>query len=469
MLTRSPSIQKIALAVGFTLACFALGLFIWTQFGGSVPNQPTSYRLTAQFEQAQNLLPNADVRISGVTVGRVLSVKPTTSRSKAVLEIDPKYAPLRSDTAAILRTKTLLGETFVALSPGSPGASPLPDGATLPDSHVKRTQLLDEVLSAFNRPTRTAFRQLLEGNARALRGRSQDLNDSLGNLGPTVDDLDQFLRILDNQGEDLARLVREAGTTFAATDRSPAALRGLMTAGNATLSVTDRLSGQLGATVAALPEFQRNVRRTVGEGAITMREARPLLRVLRRTAPDLGPGLANAESLSGELRRALRSTGPVIRSARKGLPAARRFLASTRPLMDQLYPTGRELVPLVDLVGAYKRELVGALSTHAAAAEDTAPDARGIPRHYVRGLSMLNNELLVAFPKRMGSSRYNAYPAPGSLTDVGGSGRKAPSCAHASNPTPVPVLGSGVPPCRLAPPWEFRGKKRIFPSLERAR
>src|SRR5690348_18042729 len=35
-----------------------------------------------------------------------------------VLEIDHKYAPIPKDTEAILRQKTLLGETYVELAPG---------------------------------------------------------------------------------------------------------------------------------------------------------------------------------------------------------------------------------------------------------------------------------------------------------------------------------------------------------------
>lgn len=469
MLTRSPSPRAVAFALAFMLACFGVGLFVWKQFGGTVPLEPVGYRIEVPFAQAQNLLPNADVRISGVTVGKVVSVEPGSEQSTAVLELDSRYAPVPSDTRAILRTKTLVGETFVALSPGSRDAPPLPEGGMLPESQVQQAQQLDEVLSTFDEPTRTAFRELLQGNARALDGRAEDFNAALGNLGPTVEQLDQFLGVLDDQSQEVGTLVREAGVTFKAVDRNPRALQELMTAGDGALAVTDRLRDQLGATVAAFPSFQRNVRRTVDEAALTMREARPVLDVLRRSAPELGPGLADAESLADQLRGTLRATNPVLASARDGLPAAEQVLDSTRPLMEQLYPAGRELVPLVDLVGAYKRDLVGALSTHAAAAGDTAPDARGKPRHYVRGLSSVNNEALVALPERFGSSRFDPYPAPGALTDVGKGGRTMPSCAHVDNRTLIPPIGTGVPECRLSEPWEFRGKRRLFPDMSRAR
>ena len=41
---------------------------------------------------------------------------------------------MRSDMRAILRQKTLLGETYIELTPGTPGAKPLKEGARLPDA-----------------------------------------------------------------------------------------------------------------------------------------------------------------------------------------------------------------------------------------------------------------------------------------------------------------------------------------------
>jgi len=81
------------------------------------------------FGQAQNLQPNADVRIAGVKVGTVVSVTPTTGRTDAVLQIDRQYVPLRQGTHVITRVKTLLGETFVALAPAPRSAPAIPRAA----------------------------------------------------------------------------------------------------------------------------------------------------------------------------------------------------------------------------------------------------------------------------------------------------------------------------------------------------
>ena len=116
-----PSFLRILAMVVFALSCFGLLTFMWISFGGAVPLKSKQYQLTVNFPEATTLAEAADVRIAGVTVGKVGSkqLDKGANRTKVVLKIDPKFAPLPRDTRAILRQKTLLGETFVELSPGS--------------------------------------------------------------------------------------------------------------------------------------------------------------------------------------------------------------------------------------------------------------------------------------------------------------------------------------------------------------
>ena len=74
MQKQAPSIGRILVAVGFTLSCFGLLLFLWVTFGGPIPFKPESYRFTADFPEAITLQKEADVRIGGVSVGKVKSL-----------------------------------------------------------------------------------------------------------------------------------------------------------------------------------------------------------------------------------------------------------------------------------------------------------------------------------------------------------------------------------------------------------
>ena len=120
MQKRAPTLGNIFVIILFALSCFGLLLFLWESFGGPLPLKPKGYRFTVSFPNTLVLSEQSDVRISGVDVGHVVSLKLNNHGSTdAVIEINHQYAPIRANTHAILRVKTLLGETYVQLNPQS--------------------------------------------------------------------------------------------------------------------------------------------------------------------------------------------------------------------------------------------------------------------------------------------------------------------------------------------------------------
>src|SRR5262245_6328145 len=111
MQKQAPTLGRVLVMAIFALSCFSLLLFLWSAFGGAVPLKPRGYRFQTSFAEATQLAQEADVRISGVSVGKVRKIElADDGRSDATIELDQQYAPLPSDTRAILRQKTLLGE-----------------------------------------------------------------------------------------------------------------------------------------------------------------------------------------------------------------------------------------------------------------------------------------------------------------------------------------------------------------------
>ena len=84
--------------------------------------RPKGYRFKANFPEAALLAKEADVRMAGVNVGKVRATElgPGGRTTQAEIELDSRFAPVKVDTRAILRQKSLLGETYVELSPGQP-------------------------------------------------------------------------------------------------------------------------------------------------------------------------------------------------------------------------------------------------------------------------------------------------------------------------------------------------------------
>ena len=249
---QAPTPARLITMVGFALSCFGLLLFLWISFGGNVPLQPKGYRFKADFPQAVSLSLQADVRISGVNVGKVVELDRSIGRTRATIELQPKYVPMPADTKAMLRSKTLLGETYIALTPGDRAGPKLADGARLPSKNIRAQVELDEVLRAFDRPTRRALHQWVSRMDRSLDGRSEDLNDALGNLGPTAESGADVLGILDSQHAAVRRLIGDTGKVFGAIGSREGDVQGLIRAGDRLFAATGRRNRELSATIAAL-------------------------------------------------------------------------------------------------------------------------------------------------------------------------------------------------------------------------
>src|SRR5918994_1059689 len=155
MQKRAPTFAQLFAVAAFALSCFGLLLFIWLSFGGPTPLRAKQYEIRVPVTEAAQLAAQSDVRISGVSVGKVAGIElGDGNRAIATVELESRYAPIPADTRAILRQKTLQGETYLELTPGTRDAPTLPEGSTLPAAQVSDAVQLDEVLRTFDPQTR---------------------------------------------------------------------------------------------------------------------------------------------------------------------------------------------------------------------------------------------------------------------------------------------------------------------------
>src|SRR5215213_1535880 len=210
MQKQAPTIGRLLVMVGFALSCFGLLLFLWLAFGGPIPLKPKGYQVDVSFAEGTQLAVEADVRISGVPVGKVKTVEPDpdTGRSTATIQMEERFAPIPKDTKAILRQKTLLGETYVELTPGDKNAGMVPEGGTLSRGQVSSTVELDEIFRAFDAKTRESFQTWMQQQARGTKGRARDISDILGNLEPFGEDVNDLVKVLNSQEGEVRQVVR---------------------------------------------------------------------------------------------------------------------------------------------------------------------------------------------------------------------------------------------------------------------
>src|SRR3954471_8132740 len=438
MQKQAPTLARLLVMVGFALSCFGLLLFLWLAFGGPIPLSPKGYRFQTSFSEATQLAREADVRISGVSVGKVKTIETQPDgRSDVTIEMKSKYAPVPKNTQATLRQKTLLGETYVELTPGDKSKGMLAENGTLPASQVSPTVELDEIFRAFDRKTRDAFQVWMQSQAASFHGRGVDINNAIGNLAPFAVDTDVLLRILKAQQSDVRGVVRDTGTVFDALTARDSELADLITNSNRVFSTTAERNEDLKALFRVLPAFQHESTLTVNRLTQFAHSTNPLVTALHPAARELSPTLVELSRLAPDAKALFRDLGPLITASEKGLPALESFLDQFRPFLGEFDAPLRQLNPILRYIGAYHNELRTFFANVPAATEatDRPVNAKG-PVHYLRTLNPVNPENLAQYPRRLGSNRNNAYELPGGLLKLADNKRESYETRHCGNGSP---------------------------------
>ncbi|MFL5907912.1 MAG: MlaD family protein, partial [Solirubrobacterales bacterium] len=358
MAKRAPGAGGLAAVIGFALSCFGLLIYMWSTFGGAIPLSPTGYRFTAVYPDATQLIAQTDVRIYGVDVGRVASVSQDGELTRAEIEIDPKYAPVPADTRTVLRRKTLLGEPFIELDPGTPadqGGRMLPEDGELPVGQTDRSVDLDEALRALNKPTRRDLKLVLHELAAGVKDQGWSLNGALGNLRPATSAGADVFRVLGSQHRALQSLVRDSGTALEALSERRNALHTLVASGNRVLSATASRDRELTRTVRLLPPTLKQLRPTLEVARDLGVKAAPLLNELDPASRELPRTITDLHALAPDVRHLMLDLRPLLDAAPTGVPAFTSTLASARPLVRQLRPALQDAVPAVQWLVPYKR------------------------------------------------------------------------------------------------------------------
>jgi len=415
MAKRAPSAGQIAVISGFALSCIGILIYLWVSFGGSVPLRPTGYEIKVPFTEATQLAQQSDVRISGVSVGKVSQIGLSPDRQAlATLDIDPAYAPLPADTRAILRAKTLLGEAYIELSPGEEQGPKLPEGATLPVAQVAPTVKLDEILRTFDEPTRASLQVWMQNAAVAVNGRGEDLGDAIGEIEPTFTAFDRVFRVLDTQQQAVTQLFANGAVTLDALQGRRRDLAGLIDDAERVFAVTGRRNADLEAAFRAFPTFLDESKATVERLGTFSDVTDPLVRQLLPVSRQLSPTLVQLRRLSPGFRSLFTGLGPTVNRSPKGLGAFRGLLdRDFPPLLQNADPFLRQLIPVVKTIGSYKREVTSVFANATAATNGILPGASGQQPHYLRTLAALSPESVAAYPNRLRSNRNNAYVEPG--------------------------------------------------------
>lgn len=415
---------KIAGLLAFTTICLLIFGVLFVKAGGNLPGGGKEYEAKVLVPTAFQLVPNGDVRRAGVTIGKVKKIDSRGSAGLVTIALKKGQGPVYRDATVLVRTKTLVGENYLDLDPGTPRAGKLPDGAALPLTQAGEAVQLDQILSGLDAKTRASVRKNLNALGPGLDRRGADLNRLIGVASPTLDRVDQLTTLLDSQKDQLARVVDNTGDVMQAfTDRTDA-VRRLATQAKSTADAAASRDQQLSAVLATLPGTLRQVRSTTTHLGRVSRSSTPVvadLRVATRELPPVTRRLASAAKAGQRLFDVLPSFS---KAADPMLASLQSFATDTKPVVPDLDQVLRTLRPGLAYVGPYARDIgsgAGLLGDAVNSEDQVGKVARvhaEVDENTVNGLP-LQLQKIIADLTNLGSvhnlhrADYGSYPAAG--------------------------------------------------------
>ena len=216
-----------------TLAAIKLGVFVLVSLivtgtltaimGSFAFGSETEYK--AEFTSASLIKKGDDVRVAGVTVGSVKGVEIKNRDSAEVTLKVKKDVAVTTATLASIRFLNLVGDRYLALEEGQPGATRLAAGGTIPVSHTKPALNLTELFNGFQ-PLFQALTpsevnslslnlvKVLQGEGGtigSLMSHTASLTNALADrdqlIGRVIDNLSAMLKTVDDRHAQLSELV----------------------------------------------------------------------------------------------------------------------------------------------------------------------------------------------------------------------------------------------------------------------
>jgi phospholipid/cholesterol/gamma-HCH transport system substrate-binding protein len=246
-------------------------------------------RVTAEFADVLDLVPQSSVKVDQVTVGSVEKIELNGWTARVTLRL-PKDVKLPDNAIAELKQTSLLGEKYVELS-APPATAPegrLADGDNIPLDRTGRNPEVEEVLSAMSlllngggvaqlKTIETELNNAMRGNQTQIRDVIKQLDTFVGGLDAQKADI---VRAIDNIDKLSSRLAAQKDDLAKAIDAMPGGLKVLADQRRQLVQMLQALSrlGAVGTTV---------IRQSKADTAANLQALQPILSELTKAGDNL--------------------------------------------------------------------------------------------------------------------------------------------------------------------------------------
>ena len=185
--------NRVALLGAFVIVVFVLFGYLALKVGGiRAGNQ---IQVQAYFDDAQGLIENGDIRISGIRVGSIGSMSVEDGRALVTLYIS-RDVQVRDDVTATIKAKSLLGEKFIELLPVRGSDAPvLKSGDMIRNTYVSAElpDLASQIAPLLSQIDPEDVARMVRVTSRILEGNEEQIPQLMNSLARITTNIDVLL------------------------------------------------------------------------------------------------------------------------------------------------------------------------------------------------------------------------------------------------------------------------------------
>ena len=400
------------LATVFAVLLSGLGVYVYLLTGTAsrIPVvQPKGYTVTANLADADNLVPASQVKIAGVTVGKVRDVRQASRGVQVTIGLsNDDVVPLHKGVTVRLGERSLVGEAYLDITDGD--GAPLPTGAQLPDGSVRQSTRVDDVIRSLDKEARDDLGAVVRSLGEGTNGTQGDIAATLEGLGHLGEEGNTALDAIAAQSEDLRALARETTVMLRALDTSEGDIVSMVHNAD---RLTNATSGQRAAIAATMRQLPR-VMDSANNAATTLNDVSaalaPVAGNLKAAASPLTGALRELPATTRDLRTMLPSLSAVLDSAPATLERIPTFSDDVSSLVPPAHAMLRDINPMLSYIRPYGPELAAYFANFNSVLQYT--DESGM--HYIRLQPVVNEKAPQAPLQSDALGTYNnPIPPPG--------------------------------------------------------
>ena len=308
----SGSSGAIRIAAVAAIAIAAVALVLLLRNGGD------DYRVTAEFQNASQLVTGNEVMVGGLSAGLVKEIElGDNGQALVTFTVDEEFAPLPEGTIATVRQNSLSSvagrQVELTLPPAQDGQGEIEEGGSLSQAETVSAVDLDQVFNTLDDKTVKDFKRVVKGFRDSYEGVSKQANRGFHYANPFLSTSRRLFAELTRDTRAFETLLVDTAKLSGLLAERDQDISQLVGNANSALGAIGNQRAALADSISRLPGFMRQANTTFVNLRAALTDLNPLVEASKPVADRLSPFFSEFRAAAADSVPTIRDLSEIVR------------------------------------------------------------------------------------------------------------------------------------------------------------